>query len=110
MTPEKRIEMKIRAHVAATPHGWSVKLHADGHQGRGTLDLLGGYQGHPFLVEVKRVGGEASKIQDALVRQAQRGGFVSGIIDSVAAFVALFEQVDDGKPSGLQELHPDDAV
>lgn len=90
---EKTIETRIRQHVSARG-GFCVKLHADAMQGKTTLDLLGGYRGKPFLVEVKRPDGKATTLQQALVRIARRNGFISGIVSSVEEFEALF----DGQP------------
>jgi hypothetical protein len=89
MAEEKRIESTLKELIRANG-GWVEKLHADGVQGRGTLDLLGAYRGRPFLVEVKATDGKPTPTQEALVRRAHNGGFVSGIVASVEAFEALF--------------------
>ncbi len=90
MAEEKRIEADIKAHIRANG-GWVEKLHADGVQGRGTLDLMGAYRGRPFLVEVKAADGKPTPTQEALVRRARNGGDVSGVVSSVDEFHALFE-------------------
>lgn len=87
---EKQIENIIKAHVR-TAGGWVVKIHADAVQGRETLDLHGSYLGRPFLVEVKDATGKTSALQNYLVRRAKRSGYVSGVVSSLAQFLALFD-------------------
>lgn len=86
---EKSVETEIKEYVAAH-YGWVTKIHADGMQGKSTLDLLGSVFGKPFYVEVKKPGGVASPMQNFLVNRAQRTGFISGIVDDLDDFVVLF--------------------
>ncbi len=87
---EKHDEAEIKRHIRASG-GWVEKLHADGVQGKGTLDLLGSYRGRPFLVKFKAESGKPTPTQTALVRRARQGGFVSGVVASVAEFEGLFD-------------------
>lgn len=86
---EKLVEEQIREYIKAQC-GFSTKLHADGVQGRDTLDLIGGVFGKPFMVDVKKPGGSASRIQKYLVKRAQKQGYIAGIVDSVESFKGLF--------------------
>jgi hypothetical protein len=97
MLPEKRIENAIKAYVRAHKRtsgdgSFVVKLFANGEQGKTTLDLVGSFRGKPFMVEVKAPNGKTSLIQSMLVKQARKGGYVSGVVDSVMAFIDLFEE------------------
>jgi hypothetical protein len=91
MTPEKLIENAIKKYIRDSG-GWVVKIHAGMEQGKSTLDLLGSLNRKPFLVEVKRVGGVPSLAQEILVTRARMSGYVSGIIESLDEFKALFEE------------------
>ena len=87
---EKYIETHIRNYVNGRPKSFVIKLHADGTQGKDTLDLLGALDGVPFFVEVKDVDGAPSLMQQALVKRYADCGYVTGIVKSVDEFKALF--------------------
>lgn len=89
MTPETRVKIALKKYIVANG-GWVVKLHADGMQGRGTIDLLGGYRGRPFYVEVKAPDGTVEPAQQFQVDRASRTGFVAGIVASAEEFEQLF--------------------
>lgn len=93
MTPEKKVEEAIKAWVRAPAQGgWCVKIHAGAEQGKATLDLLGGLNGRPFLVEIKKPGEVGSPMQDALVERSKREGYISAVVDSLDEFKGLFNE------------------
>lgn len=102
---EKAIEDAIKHHIRACG-GWVVKLHADGLQGRDTLDLVGAYRGRPFWIEVKASDGTLSPIQQHSIDRARRTGYVSGAVTSVSEFEGLFNERNQ---TGTRYTHNDSA-
>jgi hypothetical protein len=94
---EKQVETAIKRYVNAQPCSFVVKLHGGAVTGRGYLDLFGSLHGVPFWVEVKAPGGAVRREQLLWVREARRGGYVSGVADSLEAFQALFDATADEK-------------
>ncbi len=89
---EKDVETTIRKHIKTMPLSWSEKLHADGFQGRSTVDLVGSDRGRPFWVEVKAPDGVLSSIQAFSLERARLSGYVSGCVSSVEEFRRLFDE------------------
>lgn len=87
---EKAVENEIKAWVRAQG-GWCTKLHAGVESGNATLDLLGGLNGRPFYVEIKRPGGSIRPMQKVVVERAKAQGYLSEIVDSLEAFKRLFD-------------------
>ena len=87
---EKQVEQAIKRNIRAAPDSFVVKIHADGTQGRNTLDLVGAYKGVPFWVDVKTPDGGVSLVQRGLIRRCRACGFVSGAVSGWDAFKALF--------------------
>ena len=86
---EKQIEDMIKTRIKATG-GWVIKLHADEMQGKETLDLMGGYRGRAFFVEVKAPDGVVSPMQAYVIERARQSGYVSGAVASLEEFENLF--------------------
>lgn len=102
---EKSIENEIKFFVKSE-RGWVTKIHADGVQGKDTVDLIGGLYGKPFYVEVKKdEHEEPSKIQEYLLDRAAQSGYVAGCIGSLEAFKDLFVQSLHDQPMFSQTLH-----
>jgi hypothetical protein len=91
MGREKLVEHNIRVKIWLEPKSFCMKIHADGMQGKNTLDLIGAYKGRPFMIEVKAPDGVPSMIQEALVRRFQKCGYVAGVVSSWDEFKALFD-------------------
>lgn len=86
---EKSIENEIKFFVKSE-RGWVTKIHADGVQGKDTVDLIGSLYGLPFIVEVKDGDKAPSKIQQFILDRAAQSGYVAGCVGTLAAFKALF--------------------
>ena len=87
---EKKVENEIKEFIWNSG-GFVAKIHAGAETGKSTLDLIGGMSDKPFLVEVKRAGGVASPSQKILVKRAKGQGYISGIVQSLDEFKALFD-------------------
>lgn len=73
-----------------TSGGVVFNLHGSVY-GKHMPDLIGGYNGKPFAVEVKDATGTPSKGQTYRLRQLQTQGYVTGVVRSVDDFKELFK-------------------
>lgn len=97
MAAEKNFEEKLKRYIRRNG-GWVVKIHADAMQGRDTLDLVGGFRGKPFLVDVKAPDGVVERIQKFAARRARMTGYVTGFVSSIEEFDALFDAPKEKVP------------
>lgn len=85
---ESLIVDKILAYVRE--HGGkAIKVHGSPLQSRGEPDVLGGFSGQPFAVEVKVPGEQATPLQLARLAEWHRIGHVTGVVTSLDEFKRL---------------------
>lgn len=100
MASETALTERIKKALIARG-AWLVKFHGTNYSGAGIPDLLVCYRGHFVAIEVKLPGGDATKLQAAVLRQIGRAGGVSTVATSKEEALAALDQVDlrvDGEP------------
>lgn len=106
MTPEKKVETKIKKWLAKQG-AWFIKAHGHRFQRSGTSDLLCCLRGRFIAIEVKRAGiTEGTKLQEATladIRKAGGIGFVADSLEVVIEELTAHGVIGDGEgPEGEQ--------
>ena len=90
MTKESVIQRQIIQHLRGMG-AWVFNVHGSPYQTVGVPDLLVGYQGRFFAMEVKRPGNQLSPAQVKAIEAIQASGSVAGRVESIEEAVALLD-------------------
>ena len=88
MPRESIIQQKITQHLRGMG-AWVFKVHGSPYQQVGVPDLLVGYKGRFFAMEVKQPGGVMSPVQKRVMEEIRASGSVVGRVESVEDAVQL---------------------
>jgi len=88
MPKEAVIQRQIIKHLRGMG-AWVFNVHGSPFQQVGVPDLLVGYQGRFYAMEVKRPGGILSPAQAKTIEQIQASGSVAGRVESIEEAVEL---------------------
>ena len=84
---ESTIQRKVTQWVAARG-GKAIKI----KQGEGEPDLLIGYKGRLYLVEIKQEGGRVSPLQKAIHAEWQSAGVTVHVARSLGEVIGILER------------------
>ena len=90
MPKESIIQRQIIARLR-NMGAWVFKVHGSPYQQVGVPDLLVGYEGRFFAMEVKQPGGGMSPVQVQTIEAIRASGSVAGRVESVEEAVALLD-------------------
>ena len=88
---EKKIQQDIVRHLRGMG-AWVCMVHGSPYQQAGVPDLLVGYQGRFYALEVKRPGRPLTTIQAKVVDAIHAAGCVAGRVESVEDAARLMEE------------------
>ena len=88
---EKKIQQDIVRHLRGIG-AWVCKIHGSPYQQAGVPDLLVGYQGRFYALEVKRPGKPLTTIQAKVIDAIHAAGCVAGRVESVEDAARLLEE------------------
>ena len=71
---------------------WVFNVHGSPYQTVGVPDLLVGYKGRFFAMEVKRPGGRLTPAQAKVIEEIKSSGSVAGRVESVEDAMKLLEE------------------
>jgi hypothetical protein len=91
MPKEAIIQRQIIKHLRSMG-AWVFNVHGSPYQQVGVPDLLVGYQGRFYAMEVKRPGGVLSPAQAKTIEAIKVSGSVAGRVESIEEAVALLER------------------
>ena len=91
MVKESVIQQQIIKHLRSMG-AWVFNVHGSPYQQAGVPDLLVGYQGRFYALEVKRPGGVLTPIQTKVIGEIRASGSVAGRVESIAEAVELIER------------------
>lgn len=80
--PEQRIQRQIVLHLRSMG-AWVFKVHGSPYQRAGVPDLLVGYKGQLYALEVKRPGQRLSAIQTKIIEEIRASGCIAGRVESI---------------------------
>jgi hypothetical protein len=89
---ESRIVLHVKMMLEARG-AFVVKIHGSPLQVAGLPDLMGCYRGYFIGLEVKRPGGEATKLQEFMLSRIARAGGVARTIHSVEEAEAVLNSI-----------------
>ena len=90
MPRESIIQQQIMTHLRGMG-AWVFKVHGSPYQQVGVPDLLVGYKGRFYAMEVKQPGGTMSPVQVKTIEAIRASGSVAGRVESVEEAVALLD-------------------
>ena len=90
MPKESIIQRQIIARLR-NMGAWVFKVHGSPYQQVGVPDLLVGYEGRFYAMEVKQPGGVMSPVQVKAIEAIRASGSVAGRVESVEEAVALLD-------------------
>ena len=90
MPREAIIQQQIMTHLRSMG-AWVFKVHGSPYQQVGVPDLLVGYKGRFYAMEVKQPGGTMSPVQTKTIEAIRASGSVAGRVESVEEAVALLD-------------------
>ena len=90
MVKESVIQRQIINHLRGMG-AWVFNVHGSPYQQVGTPDLLVGYKGRFYAMEVKRPGGVLSPVQAKVIEEIRASGSVAGRVESIEEAVELLE-------------------
>jgi Holliday junction resolvase len=90
MPRESIIQQQIMTHLRGMG-AWVFKVHGSPYQQVGVPDLLVGYKGRFYAMEVKQPGGVMSPVQTKAIEAIRASGSVAGRVESVEEAVALLD-------------------
>ena len=88
MVKESVIQSQIIKHLRGMG-AWVFNVHRSPLQQVGVPDLLVGYKGRFFAMEVKQPGGVMSPVQTKVMEEIKASGAVAGRVESVEDAVRL---------------------
>jgi hypothetical protein len=90
MVKESVIQRQIIKHLRGMG-AWVFNVHGSPYQQVGVPDLLVGYQGRFYAMEVKRPGGVLSPVQAKVMDEIRASGSVVGRVESIEEAIKLLE-------------------
>ena len=90
MPRESVLQRQIIKHLRGMG-AWVFNVHGSPYQQVGVPDLLVGYQGRFYAMEVKRPGGVLSPVQAKVIEEIRASGSVAGRVESIEEAVRLLE-------------------
>ena len=90
MIKESVLQRQIIKHLRGMG-AWVFNVHGSPYQTVGVPDLLVGYRGRFYAMEVKRPGGVLSPAQVKAIEAIRASGSVAGRVESIEEAVALFD-------------------
>ena len=90
MTREAVLQRQIIQHLRGMG-AWVFNVHGSPYQTVGVPDLLVGYRGRFYAMEVKRPGGVLSPAQAKTIEAIRASGSVAGRVESIEEAVALLD-------------------
>jgi len=91
MPKESVIQRQIIRHLRGMG-AWVFNVHGSPYQTVGVPDLLVGYQGRFFALEVKRPGGRLTPAQAKVIEEIKASGSVAGRVESIEDAMKLLEE------------------
>ena len=91
MVKETVIQRQIIKHLRGMG-AWVFNVHGSPYQQVGTPDLLVGYKGRFYAMEVKRPGGVLTPVQAKVIEEIRASGSVAGRVESIEEAVELIER------------------
>ena len=91
MPRESVIQRQIIRHLRGMG-AWVFNVHGSPYQAVGVPDLLVGYKGRFFAMEVKRPGGVLSPVQAKVIEEIRASGSVAGRVESIEEAERLLEE------------------
>jgi len=91
MVKESVIQRQIIKHLRGMG-AWVFNVHGSPYQQVGTPDLLVGYKGRFYAMEVKRSGGVLSPVQVKVIEEIRASGCVAGRVESIEEAERLLEE------------------
>jgi Holliday junction resolvase len=79
---EQRIQRSIIVHLRSMG-AWVFNVHGSPYQQAGVPDLLVGYKGRLYAMEVKRPGQPLSPIQAKVIEEIRASGCIAGRVESI---------------------------
>jgi Holliday junction resolvase len=90
MPRESVLQRQIIKHLRGMG-AWVFNVHGSPYQQVGVPDLLVGYEGRFYAMEVKRPGGILSPVQAKVIEEIRASGSVAGRVESIEEAVRLLE-------------------
>ena len=90
MVKETVIQRQIIKHLRGMG-AWVFNVHGSPYQQVGTPDLLVGYKGRFYAMEVKRPGGVLTPVQAKVIEEIRASGSVAGRVESIEEAIKLLE-------------------
>ena len=90
MIKESVIQRQIIQHLRGMG-AWVFNVHGSPYQTVGVPDLLVGFRGRFFAMEVKRPGNQLSPAQVKAIEAIRASGSVAGRVESIEEAVALLD-------------------
>ena len=97
MRSEKAIQSDIIKHLRGMG-AWVFNVHGSPYQQVGTPDLLVGYKGRFYAMEVKRPGGVLTPVQAKVIEEIKASGSVAGRVESIEEAMKLLEVTANEMP------------
>ena len=91
MPRESVLQRQIIKHLRGMG-AWVFNVHGSPYQQVGVPDLLVGYKGRFYAMEVKRPGGVLSPVQAKVIEEIRASGSVAGRVESIEEAVELIER------------------
>ena len=91
MVKESVIQRQIIKHLRGMG-AWVFNVHGSPYQQVGTPDLLVGYKGRFYAMEVKRPGGVLSPVQVKVIEEIRASGCVASRVESIEEAERLLEE------------------
>ena len=91
MPRESVLQRQIIKHLRGMG-AWVFNVHGSPYQQVGVPDLLVGYQGRFYAMEVKRPGGVLSAVQVKVIEEIRASGSVAGRVESIEEAERLLEE------------------
>jgi len=91
MPREAVLQRQIIKHLRGMG-AWVFNVHGSPFQQVGVPDLLVGYEGRFYAMEVKRPGGILSPVQTKVIEEIRASGSVAGRVESIEEAVELLER------------------
>ena len=91
MPKESLLQRQIIKHLRGMG-AWVFNVHGSPYQQVGVPDLLVGYQGRFYAMEVKKPGGILSPVQAKVIEEIRASGSVAGRVESIEEAVKLLEE------------------
>ena len=85
------IQRQIIKHLRSMG-AWVFNVHGSPYQTVGVPDLLVGYKGRFYAMEVKRPGGVLTPVQAKVIEEIKSSGSVAGRVESVEDAMKLLEE------------------